>query len=111
VGMPGAQLLGPALGNLHLFFHRLGPVLARRMLLTGDQVRAGDLPDGTFTDVCADDKVAKRTEKWAQKCARMPADGIAIGASSLSPPKRAPCPAASRMPTMRAIEFRSPRSR
>jgi len=78
VGMPGAQLLGPALGNLHLFFHRLGPVLARRMLLTGDQVRASDLPDGTFTDVCADDKVAKRTEKWAQKCARMPADGIAI---------------------------------
>jgi len=78
VGMPGAQLLGPALGNLHLFFHRLGPVLARRMLLTGDQVRASDLPDGTFTDVCADDKVAKRAEKWAQKCAHMPADGIAI---------------------------------
>jgi enoyl-CoA hydratase len=78
VGMPGAQLLGPALGNLHLFFHRLGPVLARRMLLTGDQVRASDLPDGTFTDVCADDKVGKRAEKWAEKCARMPADGIAI---------------------------------
>ena len=25
-----------------------------------------------------DDRVAKRAEKWAQKCARMPADGIAI---------------------------------
>ena len=24
IGMPGAQLLGPGLGNLHLFFYRLG---------------------------------------------------------------------------------------
>ena len=27
LGMPGARLLGPALGNLHLFFHRLGPAI------------------------------------------------------------------------------------
>ena len=42
LGMPGARLLGPALGNLHLFFYRLGPVLTRRLLLTGDVVNAGD---------------------------------------------------------------------
>ena len=42
LGMPGARLLGPALGNLHLFFYRLGPVLSRRLLLTGDTVTAGE---------------------------------------------------------------------
>ena len=53
LGMPGARLLGPALGNLHLFFHRLGPVLARRLLLTGDMVAAGDVEHlGLFTEVC-----------------------------------------------------------
>ncbi len=53
LGMPGARLLGPALGNLHLFFYRLGPVLARRLLLTGDTVDAGELEHlGLFTDVC-----------------------------------------------------------
>ena len=30
LGMPATRFLGPALGSLHMFFHRLGPVLARR---------------------------------------------------------------------------------
>ena len=38
VGMPATRFLGPALGSLHMFFHRLGPVLARRLLLTGDTI-------------------------------------------------------------------------
>jgi enoyl-CoA hydratase/carnithine racemase len=85
LGMPGARLLGPALGNLHLFFHRLGPVLARRLLLTGDTVTAGELEHlGLFTDVCAADAVADRTEAWARKVARMPADGLAIAKTSFS---------------------------
>ncbi len=42
IGMPATRFLGPALGSLHMFFHRLGPVLARRMLLTGDIIEAGD---------------------------------------------------------------------
>jgi enoyl-CoA hydratase len=79
VGMPGARLLGPALGNLHLFFYRLGPVLARRFLLTGDVLEGGALEHlGIFTDVCDDDEVAKRADLWAAKVARMPADGLAI---------------------------------
>ncbi len=79
IGMPGAQLLGPALGNLHLFFHRLGPVLARRLLLTGDLMSVGELEHlGTFTEVCDPDDVAARAELWATKVARMPADGLAI---------------------------------
>ena len=85
LGMPGARLLGPALGNLHLFFWRLGPVLARRLLLTGDTVPAGELEHlGLFTDVCAPDAVAERAEAWAQKVARMPADGLAIAKTSFS---------------------------
>jgi len=79
VGMPATRLLGPALGSLHLFFHRLGPVLARRLLLTGDSVAAGSL-DGcrVFTEVVVDDQVADRADWWARKIARMPADGIVM---------------------------------
>ncbi len=43
IGMPATRFLGPALGSLHMFFHRLGPVLARRLLLTGDTITAGDV--------------------------------------------------------------------
>jgi enoyl-CoA hydratase len=79
VGMPGARLLGPALGNLHLFFNRLGPVLVRRLLLTGDTIEAGTLEHlGLFTEMCEPERVAERTELWADKVARMPADGLAI---------------------------------
>src|SRR5262245_57809355 len=79
LGMPGARLLGPALGNLHLFFHRLGPVLSRRLLLTGDTITGADVEHlGLFTEVCDDDRVAARTEHWADRGTRMPADGLAI---------------------------------
>jgi enoyl-CoA hydratase len=62
-----------------MFFHRLGPVLARRLLLTGDTLSAGDLDSyGIFTEVIDDDQVAGRADWWAQKIARMPADGIVI---------------------------------
>lgn len=79
VGMPATRFLGPALGSLHLFFHRLGPVLARRLLLTGDTVTAGSLAHlGVFTEVVDDEAVAPRAEWYAQKVAKMPADGIVL---------------------------------
>ena len=79
LGMPATRFLGPALGSLHLFFHRLGPVLTRRLLLTGDCVPAGDLAHlGIFTEVLDDVDVANRAEWYTQKVARMPADGIVI---------------------------------
>jgi enoyl-CoA hydratase len=79
VGMPGAQLLGPALGSLHMFFYRLGPMLARRLLLTGDTLAAGELAHlPIFTEVTDDERVADRASWWAQKVARMPADGLVI---------------------------------
>jgi enoyl-CoA hydratase len=79
VGMPATRFLGPALGGLHMFFHRLGPVLARRLLLTGDTPRAAELEKfGIFTEVVDDERVAGRVDWWAQKIARMPADGIVI---------------------------------
>src|SRR5690242_2804445 len=37
IGMPATRFLGPALGSLHMFFHRLGPVLARRLLLRSEE--------------------------------------------------------------------------
>ena len=79
IGMPATRFLGPALGSLHLFFHRLGPVLSRRLLLTGDVVRVSTLEHlGLFTEVTEPDAVEARSRWWATKASRMPADGIVL---------------------------------
>ena len=79
IGMPATRFLGPALGSLHLFFHRLGPVLARRLLLTGDTIAAGELAHlGVFTEVVDPGAVEARAAWWAEKASRMPADGIVM---------------------------------
>ncbi|MGW0157930.1 enoyl-CoA hydratase/isomerase family protein [Mycobacterium sp. NPDC003323] len=79
IGMPATRFLGPALGSLHMFFHRLGPVLARRMLLTGDIIDAGAVEQlGIFTDTCDVAQVPARARYWAEKAAKMPADGVVI---------------------------------
>jgi enoyl-CoA hydratase len=79
IGMPATRFLGPALGSLHMFFHRLGPVLARRLLLTGDVIEAGEIEHlGIFTDTCDPGAVAARARYWSEKAAKMPADGVVI---------------------------------
>ncbi|HEX5096549.1 MAG TPA: enoyl-CoA hydratase/isomerase family protein [Acidimicrobiia bacterium] len=79
IGTPATRFLGPALGSLHLFFYRLGPVLARRLLLTGDTLPASTVEHlGVFTEVVDDVDVAARAEWYAQKVAKMPADGIVM---------------------------------
>ncbi|MGE2834925.1 enoyl-CoA hydratase/isomerase family protein [Mycobacterium sp. SMC-4] len=79
IGMPATRFLGPALGSLHMFFHRLGPVLARRLLLTGDIITAAEVEHlGVFTDTCDADAVPARARYWAEKAAKMPADGVVI---------------------------------
>jgi enoyl-CoA hydratase len=79
IGMPATRFLGPALGSLHMFFHRLGPVLARRLLLTGDIIDAGAIEHlGIFTETCDASFVAARARYWAEKAAKMPADGVVI---------------------------------
>jgi enoyl-CoA hydratase len=79
IGMPATRFLGPALGSLHMFFHRLGPVLARRLLLTGDIIAAGEIEHlGIFTDTCDPGLVTARARYWAEKAAKMPADGVVI---------------------------------
>ena len=79
VGMPATRFLGPALGSLHMFFYRLGPVLARRLLLTGDTIDAAELAGrDVFTEVVEPGAVASRATWWAEKVARMPADGIVM---------------------------------
>src|ERR1700739_4883285 len=53
IGMPATRFLGPALGSLHMFFHRLGPVMARALPLAGDIIEAGTIEHlGIFTDTC-----------------------------------------------------------
>jgi enoyl-CoA hydratase/carnithine racemase len=79
LGTPATRFLGPALGSLHLFFHRLGPVLARRLLLTGDTIEAKTIEHlGIFTEMADDADVEARAEWWAKKASRMPADGIVM---------------------------------
>jgi enoyl-CoA hydratase/carnithine racemase len=79
IGMPATRFLGPALGSLHMFFHRLGPVLARRLLLTGDIIEAAAVEHlGVFTDTCDPSKVTARARYWAEKAAKMPADGVVM---------------------------------
>ena len=79
IGMPATRFLGPALGSIHLFFHRLGPVLARRLLLTGDTISAAEIAHlGIFTEVTEPDAVEARSRWWATKASRMPADGIVL---------------------------------
>ena len=79
VGMPATRFIGPALGSLHMFFYRLGPTLARRLLLTGDTLAAEKLEHlSIFTEVIDDDAVEARASWWAKKVSRMPADGIVI---------------------------------
>ncbi|WP_026342936.1 enoyl-CoA hydratase/isomerase family protein [Nocardia sp. BMG111209] len=79
IGMPATRFLGPALGSLHMFFHRLGPVLARRLLLTGDIIEAGSVEgSGIFTETCEAAAVTARARYWAEKAAKMPADGVVI---------------------------------
>jgi enoyl-CoA hydratase len=65
--------------SFSLFFHRLGPVLARRLLLTGDVIEAGEVEHlGIFTETCVPAAVTARAWYWAEKAARMPADGVVI---------------------------------
>jgi enoyl-CoA hydratase/carnithine racemase len=79
IGMPATRFLGPALGSLHMFFHRLGPVLSRRLLLTGDTIEAGTLEHlNIFTEVTDASEVTARADWWARKVAKMPADGIVL---------------------------------
>jgi enoyl-CoA hydratase len=78
-GMPAAKFLGPVLGNMHLFFYRLGTALAKEVLITGRMVEGREIADrGIVTAVVPDDQVAEQAERWARQAARMPADGIVI---------------------------------
>jgi len=79
IGMPATRFLGPALGTLHMFFYRLGPNLARRLLLTGDTIPASDVAHlSVFTEVIDDEAVPARADWYARKIARMPADGLVM---------------------------------
>ena len=77
LGMPATKFLGPILGNLHVFFYRLGPVLTKDLLLTGRTLEAGEVEHlGLFTRFVDDADVAAVTEALAADVAKMPADGV-----------------------------------
>lgn len=79
IGMPAARFLGPTLGDMHLFFSRLGPVLAKDLLLTGRQADADEVAHlGIFTRFVPPDELEETTEELAATVARMPADGIVM---------------------------------
>ena len=54
-------------------------MLARRLLLTGDIIEAGAIEHlGIFTETCDAAAVPARARYWAEKAAKMPADGVVI---------------------------------
>jgi len=77
LGMPATRFLGPILGNLPVFFYRMGPVLTKDLLLTGRMVEGREVEHlGLFTRFVDDADVAAETEALAAEVAKMPADGI-----------------------------------
>lgn len=77
LGMPATKFLGPILGNLHVFFYRLGPVLTKDLLLTGRMADGAEFESARlFTRFADDDDVEAVTEDLAAQVGRMPADGI-----------------------------------
>lgn len=79
IGMPAARFLGPVLGNVALFLHRLGPVVMRDLMLTGRMATAEEFePMKLFTRFVDEADVAAETEALAAQVAKMPADGITI---------------------------------
>ncbi|MEB3070305.1 enoyl-CoA hydratase/isomerase family protein [[Mycobacterium] vasticus] len=79
IGMPAARFLGPVLGNVALFMHRLGPVIARDLMLTGRMASAAEFESAKlFTRFVDEADVAAETEALAAQVAKMPADGITI---------------------------------
>jgi enoyl-CoA hydratase/carnithine racemase len=74
---PGAAY-GRAPGGA-LLSRIVGDGWARRLLLTGDIIEAGAVEHlGVFTETAEPDAVPARARYWAQKVAKMPADGIVI---------------------------------
>ena len=54
-----------------MFFHRLGPVFLRRLLLTGDIITAADVEHlGVFTEDLRTRLGDRPRRYWAQKAAR-----------------------------------------
>ncbi|MFE9322591.1 enoyl-CoA hydratase/isomerase family protein [Nocardia sp. NPDC052278] len=79
LGMPAARFLGPVLGNIALFMHRLGPVVTRELLLTGRTAEATEFESARlFTRFVDAIEVPAATEALAAQVAKMPADGITI---------------------------------
>ncbi|WP_433598239.1 enoyl-CoA hydratase/isomerase family protein [Nocardia sp. CA-135953] len=79
LGMPAARFLGPVLGNIALFLHRLGPVVTRELLLTGRMADATEFESARlFTRFVEGVDVPAATEELAAQVAKMPADGITI---------------------------------
>jgi len=79
IGMPAARFLGPVLGNVALFMHRLGPVVTRDLMLTGRMATGAEFESARlFTRFVDEADVAAETEALAAQVAKMPADGITI---------------------------------
>ena len=79
LGMPASRFLGPVLGNIALFMHRLGPVLTRDLLLTGRMADGAEFEGPRiFARFAEEADVAADTEALAAQVAKMPADGIVI---------------------------------
>ena len=85
LGMPATRFLGPALGSLHLFFHRLGPVLARRMLLLGERVDGTTAADwGLIHDHAPEAELDARADALLHRLAAGPTVALGLTKAALA---------------------------
>ena len=81
LGHPGRRLVGPGNGfNSVQWFWKLGPALAKYMMVTGDTISGQHAYERGVTTHCVPaDKLRETTEELVSRIAKVPADGIAMG--------------------------------
>ena len=75
LGMPAARFLGPVLGNVALFMHRLGPVVARDLMLTGRMATGAEFESAKLFTRFVDEARRRGRNRGAGSASREDARG------------------------------------
>lgn len=80
-GHPGRRLVGPGNGfNSMQWFNKLGPALAKYLMITGETITGLEAKDWRVTTHCVPkEELREATLALAEKVAKVPADGIVMG--------------------------------
>lgn len=81
LGHPGRRLVGPGNGfNSIQWFWKLGPALAKYMMITGDTISGRHAFERGVTTHCVpESELRSATDALVERVTKVPADGIAMG--------------------------------